>query len=381
MVTQTGILRAGKTGLLLRNSVILVLVAMLLLGMILADKTLAADGILDSYENNNTSVYVFGANKLYAQTFIASAFYEITSFSVYGSKRGTVGYNLYYYIVNTDIDGKPVFSSVITQGQNDATTTALGWKNYSLPSGGVLESGKRYAIVLKYLSNTVTESLRWYYHSDGTLNGGQYWYSSDLGGTWTGNVNYDFTFRTYGTIIHIPAKVVYFDVAEYSDNCVMLEWVNSANTSGIRLIRSYINPPTGDHTGKYNIFDTGNVTTSFLDVGVFPYVDIYYRIYGYNIAGWSEDYAQLKIERTPMDVNVDFNLGIGLIGIILGLAFMFMAGSFRSPILWIAALVCFIGIYFEPDIYDTYYQVGAGIVMIFCLMMCTFHYKQNRRGG
>jgi hypothetical protein len=69
------------------------------------------------------------------------------------------------------------------------------------------------------------------------------------------------------------------------------------------------------------------------------------------------------------------------VGLIFGVIIIFLAAYLRSPILWVGALVCFIGVYFEPDLFDTYYQVAVGIVMIFCLLMATFHYKAKRYGG
>lgn len=68
------------------------------------------------------------------------------------------------------------------------------------------------------------------------------------------------------------------------------------------------------------------------------------------------------------------------IGLVMGFVLIFAAAILKSPLIWIAALVCFIGVYFEPELFDTYYQVAAGIIMIFCLLMCTFHYQQKRNG-
>lgn len=78
---------------------------------------------------------------------------------------------------------------------------------------------------------------------------------------------------------------------------------------------------------------------------------------------------------------ISSNVALVYVGMILGLVLIFVAAILKSPIIWIAALVCFIGVYLEPELFDTYYQVAVGIVMVFCLIMCTFHYKAKRYGG
>lgn len=71
---------------------------------------------------------------------------------------------------------------------------------------------------------------------------------------------------------------------------------------------------------------------------------------------------------------------VAYIGLLMGFVLIFAAALLKSPLVWLAAFVCFIGIYFEPEIFDTYYQVAAGVMMVFCLIMATINYQQKRRG-
>lgn len=68
-------------------------------------------------------------------------------------------------------------------------------------------------------------------------------------------------------------------------------------------------------------------------------------------------------------------------GLVLGFGIMLINIKLRSPLLWLAASICFIGTYFEPFMSDTYYRVGVGIIVLFCWIMATFNFNSKRRGN
>jgi hypothetical protein len=86
-----------------------------------------------------------------------------------------------------------------------------------------------------------------------------------------------------------------------------------------------------------------------------------------------------------VDVNItsplEIDINIGIIGICLGIALIVINIKLKSPLIWLAAMVCFIGVYYDPFFFDTYYQVGAGIVMVACIIAAFFQYRSNRNGN
>jgi membrane protein YdbS with pleckstrin-like domain len=83
----------------------------------------------------------------------------------------------------------------------------------------------------------------------------------------------------------------------------------------------------------------------------------------------------------PDGVDVTIVFPLALIGIIMGLGIMLINIWLKSPLLWLCAAICFIGVWFEPALSDTYYQAGAIVLIVACFIMATFNYRQRRSGN
>lgn len=67
-----------------------------------------------------------------------------------------------------------------------------------------------------------------------------------------------------------------------------------------------------------------------------------------------------------------------IIGLVLGVLLIFINLKAKMAVLWLAASICFIGLYFEPVLADTYYRAAIILVIIACWIAGFFQYKSKR---
>ena len=67
-----------------------------------------------------------------------------------------------------------------------------------------------------------------------------------------------------------------------------------------------------------------------------------------------------------------------IIGLILGLMLILINLKAKMAVLWLASSICFIGLYFEPVLADTYYRAAIILVIIACWLAAFFQYKSKR---
>lgn len=81
---------------------------------------------------------------------------------------------------------------------------------------------------------------------------------------------------------------------------------------------------------------------------------------------------------TVVNLVVETSSYIWLVGLVLAFAFTILALMTKAALVWLAAMICWIGAYLEIPLTDTYYNVGIGIMALFCLMMATWRYQTKR---
>lgn len=67
-----------------------------------------------------------------------------------------------------------------------------------------------------------------------------------------------------------------------------------------------------------------------------------------------------------------------IVGVVLGFALIFINLKAKMAVLWLAASICFIGLYFEPVLADTYYRAAIILIIIACWIAGFFQYKSKR---
>jgi len=179
---------------------------------------------------------------------------------------------------------------------------------------------------------------------------------------------------------YLPTGVTSFTVLDNGDNTSTAAWTLSANATGARLVRDYAYP--ADRDSPHNIYE--GIFLSYDDVGLFPFIDQYYRIWEYNQVGWSSNYSQVKLVRHIMNVTIEGTPSMmalfppALYGVAIGLVLIAINLKAKMALLWLAASICFIGVFFDPQLNDTYYQAAAVVIIIACWIAGFFGYKSKR---
>lgn len=179
---------------------------------------------------------------------------------------------------------------------------------------------------------------------------------------------------------YVPTGVSSFTVVNNGDNTSTAEWILSTYALGVRLVRDYIAYPI-DRDSPHNIYEGTGITVD--DIGLFPYVDKFYRIYEYNEVGWSS-YSQATVGREVMNVTIEGTPQLmtmfppAIYGVAIGLVLILINLKAKMALLWLAAAICFIGVFFDPALSDTYYQAAAIVIIIACLISGFFGYKSKK---
>jgi hypothetical protein len=284
----------------------------------------------------------------------------------------------------TPVDGanKPVIGTVLCSGTlSGSGAFVYQLKEISLGAGYDLTVGTRYAIVLYDNQTGVTDY--WKVVTTNYANG-QCWLSTNSGGTWSEIfAPYDFSFEEWGYIYTIPGGVTSFNVVNNGDNTTTATWSMSANATSVRLVRNYIEYPAG-LSSPTNIYEGALLT--YHDIGLIPWFDKCYSIWEHNAAGWSTSPAQATIGREVMNVTINqlpaitTIFPVAMYGIAIGLVLIVINLKANSALLWLGASICFIGVWFDPSLNDTYYQAAAIVVIIFCWLCGFFAYRKKRAG-
>ncbi len=69
---------------------------------------------------------------------------------------------------------------------------------------------------------------------------------------------------------------------------------------------------------------------------------------------------------------------VWIVGLCIAFAITILAIITKAALVWIGAMVCWIGAYFETPMQDTYYNVGMGIMALFCVIMAFWKYQAKR---
>ncbi len=340
-----------------------------------------AESLYEYYDGSTEGNWASYGSIYRGQTFTVDVNFLITKVEVKIRKAGSPGTG--YLQVRNTAAGLPTTVIATSNSYNfNGLSTSYQWISLSFPSSTVLNADTKYSLNLVAPSGSAANCVEWAGDdSSPSYSGGNLIQSTNGGSSWAGYTTTDLNFKVYGVDAVLPEGIVSFDVEQVSEYYRTLTWNRSDYAERVRIVRHYADT-VDSIDDEYEVYEG---TAETCDDNGYPCImPTYYTVWEWNAVGWQlipNTYfiAGQTIEGEKMDVNI--NISIVLIGLIMGLVLMLFAGIFRSPILWLAAFVCFIGIYLEPEVFDTYYQVGAGIVMIFCLIMATFHYRANKYGG
>lgn len=115
------------------------------------------------------------------------------------------------------------------------------------------------------------------------------------------------------------------------------------------------------------------LTTEYFWVVWAEYDGVYSSTYNYDSIGGGTVDIIINWSDIPL---VYFGIAFSLVLILIN-----VISKSPSPILYLGASVLLVGVYFEPEIFDTYYQAGAAIVILFCWIMAFFHWRAKRNYG
>lgn len=148
-----------------------------------------------------------------AQTFTPATSHKITSITGRLYRTGNPG-TLTVSIRVTDVNGHPTGADLCS-GTTDGNTLPTGspyeWREITLGTGYQISASIKYAIVLRALSGTLSNTVSWRLDSTGDYTGGNSETSTNSGGLWASSLNYDFMFEEWGQVGIAGGKILLED--------------------------------------------------------------------------------------------------------------------------------------------------------------------------
>ena len=169
------------------------------------------EGLYEHYTTNDDATYASYGETWQAQTFTPSEAHKITSVKLKLYRKGSPG-TLTASIKATDGSGHPTGSDLCsgTINGNGLTEDTGGlWYVIALGAGYTLEADTKYAIILKALDGSYSNSGQWRVdESGGAYAGGRREVSYNGGSSWTGYTGMDFMFEDWGEPVGVIAPTV-----------------------------------------------------------------------------------------------------------------------------------------------------------------------------
>lgn len=155
--------------------------------------------------------------------------------------------------------------------------------------------------------------------------------------------------------------VTVFTLYIEDDLSTTVNWTMSENATGVQLSRCWEGYPAANTSKEVY---TGNEST-YSDNWTLPrFLWRYYSIYEYNDNEWSSGNFSM-IGGDDLDVNLNVELGFVLV--ILGCVLLFVNFFLKNPLIYLAILACWFGVYIQADFRDTWLGGVAIIIMIFAV--------------
>jgi hypothetical protein len=211
-----------------------------------------------------------------------------------------------------------------------------------------------------------------------TYGGGLALRSTDSGSTWTQYPTVDYNFEEWGyeTPSEPPEGVTSFLLTRNGDDSVTANWTLSDTAEGVRLIRDWSGYP--GVSDPFVIYQ-GDLLSWTDNCGLPMFLTWHYSIFEYNDGGWSGGVYD-EIGGDDMNVEISFPIGMVLLG--LGIVLTLANFFFKSPLVYLALVAVWFGVFFSPDLANTWLQ-WVSIPMIFWAGLGFFYRLSNAhdKGG
>ena len=191
----------------------LILAATLLLGyqgdIFAPPKVSAMDSTRFEYNTGPNSSHDYTTTTRWlSQTFTAEISHTIKSVKLHVKKFYPIRPVLYVNICSVGPNGKPITSEILASGYHyfsSRTTWGAAWLEVSLGDGAPLQAGVTYSIVIRMSEPWV--NLFYWGDSTDYYPGGQYYYSTNAGATWSSGGGFDMRFEEWGILLPQEAQI------------------------------------------------------------------------------------------------------------------------------------------------------------------------------
>lgn len=311
------------------------------------------------------------------QSFTPAEAHTITSVKVQG-ERWTSGSDT----LSAEIRSGSVKGSIIASGTVNSNIFPNGskaWGTISLGAGASLDADTKYWIVLHCAgSNTFYWALD---NSSPTYSGGEAYWSSNTGGSYSTQTGVDFMFEDWGEAPPEPPGCPdALDLTDSGGNVITANWTAAENADDYLLRFKRSEYPASVTDGQQAYYGAG--LTSDISGLSLQTTKYYFRVWAENAQGYSSCYAEKTIGGEGlMDIsgNLLVSLPAGFYVMCFALALIVISFFLKSPLIKIAVILCMLAVVFEPEFKDTWFQAGAVVVMIWAALSGFFTFKQ--RGG
>jgi hypothetical protein len=190
-----------------------------------------ANNVIAEYTtgDNTASTFIWGANYR-AQTFTALQTAAVQEVWLKLAPSGSPTASYCCAIRNTAA-GAPTGANIVSANITATIVTTTDWYVFTMPSGTILTSGTKYAIVLYSDNATTTDKVTWRYNSTGAYTGGQIAASADSGATWSLAAPidaYDFMFQVLSTkSMEIQDVKVFTGYKEVGDWLITVRYIDT----------------------------------------------------------------------------------------------------------------------------------------------------------
>lgn len=207
---------------------ILGLLVIALIAVITPTSSVLADSERWEYYNtgDTSSAQAWGPN-WFAQSFTANDSYTLDYIKLCLRKEGTPG-TLTAAIYSTNASGYPI--DELTSGTYNSEYLGTGntWPEIDMVPDLSLSEGSVYSIVVHTTGASAGNDSIWRYdNTSPTYTGGQFFSSTDAGGTWANNSSCDFLFECWGeTNLDLVDVRVYSDYIQPDDWLIVFSYKN-----------------------------------------------------------------------------------------------------------------------------------------------------------
>lgn len=307
----------------------------------------------ESFESGDDASYSSRSVRYLGQEITPAESHTITSVWIYGL-RGWSGSE------TVDVEVREMDDTVLCSGSEPSSSWNNGtpnWVEVELSPEANLYASTHYRICV--IPDTIIAGhWNWRVDSDDGYSGGDLWYYVS---SWTQYEGRDGLFRVYGNPLGAgdpPDGVTSFSLTREYDDSITANWSMSDTATGVQLLRDWSDYPSANSTF---ILYSGNSTSYSDNCGLPMFLTWHYSIYEYNDAGWSGgEYAEIGGD----DMSVELSFPIGVLLLILGVVLTIANFFFKHPLIYLALVAIWFGVFFSPDMVNTWVQ-WVSILMVF----------------